>query len=509
MYGSDSISTNVPKTPVKAYCLRLAFMFLLLPEINENRSSALQSPPQQGEKRDARETPSLMNTTPITHLIAQLEQLPRSLGAKGIALAALSGVLLLLASAYLASRAKRRRLSIALATAEKELAETREQVERLRAADTRHRISQARLVTLLRSERRNSAEKLTVLEEARGELRLQFQALAQEIFEDKSATFSSQSKERLEALLQPFRQQITSLQNEIRQTYQHDTRERASLKQEILQLQELNRQINAEAINLTRALKGDKRVQGSWGELVLQRVLEQSGLRSGHEYETQQGYRNHDNRLFKPDVIIHLPEGKDVIVDSKVSLAAWERYCGSNEDDNAREHHLEELVRAVRNHIQSLGGKKYEELKGVKSLDFVLMFMPVEAAFLAAFSHDDRLFTEAFNQKIVVVTPTTLLAALRTIENLWRSEHQSRNSREIARRAGTLYDKFRGFVEDLEKIGKQLDVCRSTYSGAMNKLSQGRGNLIAQARQLTELGVQVKKELPRSVTEQADTEMKN
>ena len=413
----------------------------------------------------------------------------------------LVGILSLAAALGIALATRRR-----LAASRRDLALARDQVEELRRRVDRHRMAQARLVTLLRSERRNSTEKLNLLGKAREELELQFRNLAQEIFEDRSATFSSQSRERLEAMLLPFHQQLTNLQQEIRQTYQHDTRERASLKQEIMLLQELNQQISEEAVNLTRALKGDKRLQGSWGELVLQRVLEQSGLRRGSEYETQQGFRDRDNRLFKPDVVIHLPEGKDVIIDSKVSLAAWERYCSSEEE---RSQHLAALVQAIRAHIQGLGRKKYEELAGINSLDFVLMFMPVEAAFMAAFNHDDSLFADAFAQKIVVVSPTTLLATLRTIENLWRSEHQSRNAREIARRAGSLYDKFRGFVEDLEKIGKQLDSCRSTYTGAMNKLSRGRGNLISQARQLTELGVQVKKELPRAVTEQADDGLEN
>jgi DNA recombination protein RmuC len=395
-----------------------------------------------------------------------------------------------------------------IAAAHDELTTARERIAALEEADTRYQVREARLVTLIRTERRNSAEKLALLENAREDLRLQFSSLAQEIFDDKSRTFSSQSKERLEAVLQPFHLQLNSLKSEIQQTYLNDTRERASLKKELSQLQELNRQMGEEAINLTRALKGDKKLQGNWGELVLERVLEQSGLRRGLEYETQRGYRDETNKLFKPDVIIHLPEGKDIIIDSKVSLSAWERFC-SCEEEKDQQKAMAELVLAIRTHIQTLGTKKYEELKGIRSLDFVLMFMPIEAAFMAAFNHDDKLFTDAFGQKIVVVTPTTLLATLRTIENIWRYEHQSRNSQEIARKAGTLYDKFRGFVEDMDKIGKQLDTCQQTYEGAMNKLTQGRGNLISQAQQLTELGVQVKKEMPRTITEQAEMELKN
>lgn len=403
---------------------------------------------------------------------------------------------------------KIQQLNDLLVESEDELELAKETHEQLKDVITNHKIREARLITLLKTERRNSSEKLALLEDARDQLKLQFSSLAQEIFDDKSQTFTNQSKERLDALLQPFHLQLHSLKQEIRQTYLNDTRERASLKQELMQLQDLNRQMGEEAINLTRALKGDKKLQGNWGELVLERVLEQSGLRRGHEYQTQQGYRDENNRLFKPDVIIHLPEGKDVIIDSKVSLSAWERYCSTENSEKQRKA-MTDLVLAIRNHIQSLGCKKYEELKGIRSLDLVLMFMPIEAAFMAAFSHDEKLFSDALNQKIVVVTPTTLIATLRTIENIWRYEHQSRNSLEIAQKAGTLYDKFRGFVEDMEKIGKQIDTCHQTYDSAMNKLTQGRGNLIAQAQYLTQLGVQVKKELPKAVTEMADEELRN
>jgi len=436
------------------------------------------------------------------------EQLARNVSTGHMPAILLGLCICLLFFALLAKRRQAAELQHDLERAENELTDVKKELKNQGEDLTRHKIREARLVTLIRTERRNSTEKLALLEAAREELRLQFGALAQEIFEDKSATFSSQSKERLEAMLKPFHLQLDALQSEIRDTFLNDTRERASLKKELHQLQEMNRQMGEEAVNLTRALKGDKKLQGNWGELVLERVLEQSGLRRGSEYETQLGYRDGDNRLFKPDVIIHLPEGKDIIIDSKVSLSAWERYCTAD-DDSHRAHALADLITAVRNHIQSLGAKKYEDLKGIQTLDFVMMFMPIEAAFTAAVGQDENLLTEAFGQKIIIVTPTTLLATLRTVESIWRYEHQSRNSLEIARRAGALYDKFRGFVEDMDKIGKQLETCRQTYDGAMNKLTQGRGNLISQAQQLTELGVQVKKELPRTVTEQTETELRN
>ena len=389
-----------------------------------------------------------------------------------------------------------------------ELAEARIKILDLDHLTIEHRLRIVELETLLTTEKKNGAEKLTLLEEARDELRLQFSTLAQQIFEEKSEKFGSQNKERLEAILQPFHEQLTSFKKEINDIYLSDTRERISLKEEILHLRDLNQQISTEAVNLTRALKGDKKIQGNWGELVLEKVLEQSGLRRGHEYDCQEGFRDRDNRLFKPDVIVHLPEGKDIVIDSKVSLVSWERYVNGS-DEGERTRALADLVKAIREHLASLGGKNYADLGGIRSLDFVIMFMPIEAAFVAAFQHDDQLFASAFSSRIIVTTPTTLLATLRTVENIWRYEHQSRNSLEIAKRAGIIYDKLCSFVEDMEKIGRQLSTCHQTYDAAMSKLSQGRGNLIAQAGQLTELGVQVRKELSRSVTEKADMELKN
>ncbi len=381
--------------------------------------------------------------------------------------------------------------------------------EKIRTAEQqniRDQIRVAKLITLIKNERKHGAEKLTLLEEARVELSMHFSALAQQVLEEKSVRFSDLGREKLDSVLQPFNQQLLSFKRDINEIYLNDTRERTSLKREILQLRELNQQINQEAINLTRALKRDTKQQGNWGELVLERVLEQSGLRCGHEYETQGGFRDHDNKLMKPDVIVHLPEGKDIIVDSKVSLISWERYVNSDEESN-RTHHLGELVKAIGDHIKQLSNKNYPALTGIRSLDFVLMFMPIEAAFATVYQHNDQLFSDALTKNIIVVTPTTLLATMRTIENIWQYEHQSKNSVEIARRATIMYDKFRSFVEDMEKIGKQLATCHATYDSAMTKLTQGRGNLVSHAEQLRELGIQVKKEIPRSVLEISDLEL--
>jgi DNA recombination protein RmuC len=364
-------------------------------------------------------------------------------------------------------------------------------------------IKEAKLTTLLENERKHAAEKLQLLEDAREELRLQFTDLAQQIFDEKSTRFSELNRDKLEAILQPFNSHLTALKQEINEIYRHDSRERFSLKNEIIQLRDLNQQVNQEAINLTRALKSDTKIQGNWGELVLERVLERSGLRRGVEFETQGGFRDNNNRLLKPDVLVHLPEGRDIIIDSKVSLISWEKFVNSD-DESRRAFHLAGLIKAIRDHIAILSQKNYPELNGIHSLDFVLMFMPIEAAFSTAFQQDENLFGEALAKNIIIVTPTTLLATLRTVENIWQFEHQSKNSLEIARRAGIMYDKFRGFLEEMEKIGKQLSTCHSTYDNALLKLTQGRGNLIAQAEQLKELGIQVKKDIPASITDFAD-----
>jgi DNA recombination protein RmuC len=359
------------------------------------------------------------------------------------------------------------------------------------------------LQTRLQEERRSMEEKLGLLRNAEVQLIAQFENLAGRILEEKTQKFTEQNKTQLDGLLAPFRDQLGDFRKKVDDMHIDEVKDRASLRQEIHSLRQQTQQINQEAINLTRALKGDKKVQGAWGEMILERVLEQSGLRKGIEYETQGVFRDADKRLFKPDVIIHLPEGKDIVIDSKVSLVAYERYAAL--DDGAeREVALGEHVQAVRNHVRSLGQKDYANLNGLRSLDFILMFMPIEAAFLLAFQHDEKLFNDAFANQIVIVTPTTLLATLRTIENIWRYERQNENAKAIAEKASTVYDKLRGFLEDLEKLGNQLGAVHKTYDDAMNKLTRGRGNLIRQAESFVELGVKASKSLPRTFLEQAD-----
>ena len=391
---------------------------------------------------------------------------------------------------------------------ERKAGDARQDLEKARHQLVQQEMRSVKLVTMLKNERRHNNEKLQLLEDAIEQLRLQFTTLAQQIFEDKSSRFSELNREKLDDILTPFNRHLDALKQEIASIYRTDSRERVALKHEILQLRDLNQQINTEAANLTRALKSDTKVQGNWGELVLERVLERSGLRQGHEYEVQGTFRNDTNRLLRPDVIVHLPEERDIIIDSKVSLISWDKYI-SADDESLRGRYLSELTKSIRDHINSLSAKDYAGLQPLKSLDFVLMFMPVEAAFASVVEKDESILTYALEKNIIIVTPTTLLATLRTVENLWRIEQQSRSSMEIARRAGLMYDKLCAFVEDIDKVGRQLSACRTTYDQAINKLSRGRGNLISQAEQLRELGVQVKKELPASIVEISESDLKN
>lgn len=368
---------------------------------------------------------------------------------------------------------------------------------------SRQKSIEAQLKTQLTQERQHAEEKLVLLDEAKSELTNQFRVLAQEILEEKGKTFSEQSRAGLKGLLDPFRDQLSEFRQKVDAVYVHEAGQRTSLRKEIETLRDLNQQINQEAVNLTRALKGDMKAQGTWGELILERVLEQSGLRKGIEYETQGGFRDTDGRLLKPDVIVHLPEEKDVVVDAKVSLVAYEQYARA-EEGSGQKKALSDHMASVRAHIEGLSRKDYSALKGLRSLDFVLMFMPIEAAFVAAFRADMTLYTYAFERKIIVVTPSTLLATLKTIENIWRYERQNKNAQAIFQRASAIYDKLRLFVESMEKLGKQLDTAQCTYEEAMNRLVRGKGNVISQASQFSDLGVSVKRPLPKTVTEIAE-----
>jgi len=404
-----------------------------------------------------------------------------------------------------ADLAREKERTASLAEVNKKLDLREKTIDDLKEQLSSRKSTESRLRTRMEQERKQAEEKLVLLDEAKSELTNQFRVLAQEILEEKGKTFSEQSRAGLKGLLDPFRDQLGEFRQKVDSVYVHEAGQRTSLRKEIETLRDLNQQINQEAINLTRALKGDRKTQGTWGELILERVLEQSGLRKGVEYETQGGFRDAGGKLLKPDVIVHLPEEKDVVVDSKVSLVAYERYARA-EEDAMRKKALSEHMASVRARIEGLSRKDYSALKGLRSLDFVLMFMPVEAAFVAAFREDMTLYSYAFEKKIIVVTPSTLLATLKTIENIWRYERQNRNAQAIFQKASAIYDKLRLFVESMEKLGKQLDTAQCTYEEAMNRLVRGKGNVISQASRFSELGVPVKRPLPRTVTEIAETE---
>ncbi len=363
----------------------------------------------------------------------------------------------------------------------------------------------AQLKAKMEEQLKGGSEKIRLLQEAEQQLKIQFENLANKIFHERSREFKDQNKHSLNEIVNPLKEQLGDFKKKIETVYDSENRDRISLREEIASLRRETANMNREALNLTRALKGDKKIQGNWGEMILEKVLEQSGLRKGIEYETQGAFRDEEKKLYKPDVIVRLPEDKDVVIDSKVSLLAYEQYS-STEDDKERSVALRQHIESVRNHIRSLSDKDYSSLKGLRSLDFVLLFMPIESAFIEAFQGDEKLFNEAFERKIIVVTPTTLLATLRTIENIWRYERQNENARIIAEKAGSIYDKVRGLVEDLEKMGNQLATVHKTYDGVMNKLTLGNGNLIRQTSSFVDLGVKVKKTLPKSIIEKAGSE---
>lgn len=420
---------------------------------------------------------------------------------------ALTGALLMRLS-HGRDKALALRLTTDLAVAEEKLrqsqareAESKQYQQLLLQAQTQNAQLQARMD----EQAKHAAEKLALWQDAEARLKTQFENLAGRIFDERSRQFTEHNKASLDHIVMPLREQLGEFKQRIETVYDNENKDRISLREEIVSLRRDTAQMNQEALNLTRALKGDKKAQGNWGEMILEKVLEQSGLRKGIEYETQGAFRDGDNRLFKPDVIIRLPEDKDIIIDAKVSLLAYERYC-SSEDDQERTLALKQHTEAVRDHIKSLSHKNYSGLKGLRSLDFVLLFMPIEPAFIAAVQADERLFSDALEHKIVIITPTTLLATLRTIENIWRYERQNENARAIADKAGIVYDKIRGFVDDLDKLGRQLSTVNATYDGVMNKLTRGNGNLIRQAGSFVDLGVKVKKTFPKSITEQAGLE---
>ena len=327
-----------------------------------------------------------------------------------------------------------------------------------------------------------------LLRESNERMKIEFESLATKVLNAQGA----QQRQSLDVMLNPFREQIGDFRKRVEEVYRSDTKERASLLKEMQNLQSASNRINEEAENLTKALKGDNKIQGNWGELVLERILEDSGLRKDHEYFVQSSSRDEQGRIKRPDIVIRLPEGKDVVVDSKVTLVAYEQAL-STEDEQARQVYLKQHVDAVRGQVKKLAEQDYDQLPDLRSLDFVLLFIPIESAFTLAMELDSKLFVDAFNKRIMLVSPTTLMMALRIIDNLWQVEKQNRNAQDIAQRAGALYDKLQGVVEEVDKLGKQIGTVQGTYDTLYGRLAGGRGNLVGQAEKLRELGAPVKK----------------
>lgn len=361
----------------------------------------------------------------------------------------------------------------------------------------------ATLSTQLQQERQQSIEKLALLQSARDELSSQFKNLANEILEEKSKRFSEQNQQSLGQLLEPLKSRLQEFQGKVEQVYVQEGKDRSALAEQVRQLMELNKTVSQEANNLTKALKGSNKTQGNWGELILERVLETAGLRKGEEFDVQESHTTSDGKRLQPDVVLHLPEDRHLVIDAKATLVAYEDYA-SAEDDKHRDAALKRHLDAVRAHIKGLSDKNYQDLYGLKSLDFVLMFVPIEPAFMLAVTHDRDLFMDAWNKNVLLVSPSTLLFVVRTVASLWRQEAQNRNAQDIAKRGAELYDKLAGFVEDMESLGNRLSQAQKDYDGAINKLSTGRGNLIRQAEMLKKLGVKPNKALPTPMVEQAN-----
>ena len=352
---------------------------------------------------------------------------------------------------------------------------------------------------------RNLREKLQIqkqeMEELQKKFTVEFENVANRILKKNSAEFTETNQKNINDILSPLKEKIQLFEKKVEETYEKGLKDQTDLKAELKKLHDLNLKISDEASNLTKALKSDTKAQGNWGELVLERILERSGLQKGREYDTQVSDKNQDGDTIRPDVVILLPDQKHILIDSKVSLIAYEKFVNANDETEA-EQALKEHIQSLKNHIRLLGEKHYPTAKKLNTPDFVLMFLPIESSFGIAVEEDKEIFNFAWERNIVVVSPSTLLATLRTIASIWKQENQTRNAMEIARQGGALYDKFVGFIDDMEKIGNSIETTRKNYDSAYNKLKDGRGNLIRSAEKLKELGAKASKELPQNLSEE-------
>jgi DNA recombination protein RmuC len=358
----------------------------------------------------------------------------------------------------------------------------------------------------LSSQQQQYESQLKLLQDAKQVLTKEFENLANRIFDEKQTKFSAQSKEALEVSLSPLRRDIGDFRKQVESVYDKENADRNKLVGQISELQKQTMQISADAVSLANALRGDNKAQGNWGEFVLEKLLEDSGLTNGREYDTQVALKDEDGRRRNPDVIIHLPEGRDIVIDAKVSLVDYERYFHA-EDEDTKQQCLNQHLVSLKAHIRGLSGKDYESLEGVNSLDFVLIFIPVESAFMLALDQAPDMMRDAYDRGIIVVSPSTLMVTLRTIKNLWRYADQNRNAQVIADKAGGLYDQFVLYIEALEDVGRHLDKSREVWDTAHKRLVSGRGNLVRRSEELKKLGAKAKKSIPdnvRSIASQQD-----
>lgn len=361
----------------------------------------------------------------------------------------------------------------------------------------------AGLNATLEAEKIRYSEQIRLLQDTKENLTRDFENLANRIFDEKQSNFSRQSKLALDASVNPLREEITNFRKQVEHAYTHENAERNKLWGQIQELKTQAERIGEDAVQLTRALKGDNKMQGNWGEVVLERLLEESGLKKGREYETQVSLKGEDGSRRNPDVIIHLPDKRDIVIDAKVSLVDYEQFC-REEDEEQRQRYLRQHIASIRSHVTGLNRKSYEKLEGINSLDFVLIFIPVEAAFMAAVERDNRLFIDAYDRGIILVSPTTLLATLRTISNIWRYEDQNRNAEKIATQAGALYDQFVLVIESLDEVGKHIVKSQEAWQQTRNRLVDGRGNLVRRMDDLKKMGAKARKSLPEDIRQDAD-----
>lgn len=368
--------------------------------------------------------------------------------------------------------------------------EKEEQIRKLASAETELASLQEKLLVQKKE-----------VEELQKKFTTEFENVANRILKQNSEEFTQANQKNISGILEPLKEKIQLFGNKVQETYEKGLRDQTDLKAELKKLQDLNMKISDDANNLTRALKGDIKKQGNWGEVILERILERSGLAEGREYEKQFSMTNEDGARLQPDIVISLPEQKHIVIDSKVSLVAYDRLVNTT-DELLRLQYTKEHVLSVRNHVRLLKDKHYQNLTGLNCPDFVLLFIPIESSFGIAVQADQELFTYAWDHKVVIVSPSTLLATLRTIASIWQQENQTRNALDIARQGGALYDKFAGFVGDLEKIGSNLEQTRKNYEAAMGKLYTGKGNLLRSAERLRELGAKTSKQLPGQLAEE-------